>query len=245
MKELFQELGLSKNEAKLYEVLIHYGGSGVSTLALRAKIHRRNAYDAIQRLIDKGLAYEVFGGKEVIYQGVDPSKLLEIVREKESKLEKVMPDLLDAYMKHVQPQKAYIYKGLAGIKNYLKEALDSGEDIYSFGAKGAWFHPKISTFTEWFLKEAKAKKMKFHHIFDHEVKKEFSDLPKLVGGKSKFLPKKFSTNSTIDIFGDHVVTFTGLKLKKPADDVVIFVMVSRDLADSYRAWWKMQWELID
>lgn len=243
-ENILESLGLSKNEAKIYESLVTFGGSGVSTIAVRAKVHRRNAYDSLQRLIDKGLVYEVFGGSDVVYEAVAPSKLMEFIKEKEERLNQVLPDLLKQFTSHAVPQKAYIYKGVEGVKNYLKEALQSGEDMYSFAAKGAWFDPRLNSFTSWFLKEAKAKKMGFHHIFDHRVKKEFPELPKQVGKPYAFLPEKFATNSTIDIFGDHVVTYTNLEVKQLGDDLTIFVMVSKELAESYRTWWKLIWELL-
>lgn len=241
---LFQNLGLSLNEAQIYDALITYGGSSVSTISLRSKVHRRNAYDVLQRLVEKGLAYEVFGQKETIYEPVDPEKLMEFVKEKEMELEKAMPKLLKTYQSKKSVQRAYMYKGIEGVKNYLRMALKSGEDVYSLGAKGAWFDERLKTFNEWFIKEGKKKKIKYFHIFDHEVKKELSWLPKAVGKPYKFLPKDFSTNSCFDIFGDHVVTFTGLNLGRLDDDVTIFVMTSPELAEGYRTWWKMVWELL-
>lgn len=57
---ILEGLGLSPNEAKIYETLVLRGESSVSDIAVAAKIHRRNAYDAIERLIDKGLCFQFF-----------------------------------------------------------------------------------------------------------------------------------------------------------------------------------------
>lgn len=241
---LFEELGLSQNEAKIYNALITYGGSGVSTIALRSKVHRSNAYDALHRLIEKGLVYEVFGQRETTYEAVDPGKLLELFKEKERKLEGALPSLLQKFQKHRPPERAYIFKGPEGVKNYLREILKEGKDVYSFAAKGAWFDPRIESFTQWFLKEAKKKNIKYFHIFDHEVKEFLEKVPRAVGKPYKFLPKEYSTISCIDVFGDHVVTYTGLHLGKLDDDITVFVMVSPELAESYRTWWKMMWDLL-
>ncbi|MBM3231615.1 hypothetical protein FJZ28_04820, partial [Candidatus Peregrinibacteria bacterium] len=185
---------------------------------------------------------EVFIEKETIYEAVDPDKLMELVTEKQTKLQAVLPKLHSLYHKHLATERAYIFKGVEGVKNYLREALKVGEDIYSFAAKGAWFDPRLQPFTEGFLKEAKRRGIKYHHIFDHAVKDGLPEVPKAVGKPYKFLPKDFNTDSTMDIFGDHVVTFHGLELGKLRDDLTIFVMVSPGLADSYRAWWKCMWE---
>ncbi|MBI3619507.1 hypothetical protein HY213_05755 [Candidatus Peregrinibacteria bacterium] len=241
---LFEDLGLSMNEAKIYHALIVYGGSGVSTIALRSKVHRSNAYDALHRLIEKGLVYEVFGQRETLYEAVDPGKFLEFVEEKQSRLKAELPDLLATYRKHRAPERAYIFKGLEGMKNYLREALKVEEDMYEFGAKGGWFDPRLETFTTWFLAEARKKNIRFHHIFDWEVQEKAPHVPNIVGKPYKFAPKKYTSESAIEVFGDHVVTFTGLGFGTVADDLTIFVMVSPRLAESYRIWWQMMWDFL-
>lgn len=241
---LLTDLGFSPNEAKIYLALLTYGGSGVSTISLRSKVHRRSAYDAVHRLIEKGLAYEILQQGETAYEAVDPEKLMEFVKEREMKLSGELPELLSLHRVHRVPQRAYIYRGMEGMKNFLREALRVGEDMYEFGAKGGWFDPRLDVFARWFLRKARKKGMTFHHIFDHDVQFKAPHVPKAVGKPYKFAPKKYSTESAIEIFGDYVVTFTGLGFGKIEDDLTIFVIVSPQLAESYRVWWKMMWDLL-
>lgn len=241
--DILLELGLSPNEAKIYKALITYGSSGVSTISLRAKVHRRNAYDALQRLLHKGLVSEVYGRGETIFEAVEPGKLMELVHEKELKLESILPSLRKTYQEHRATEHAYIYKGVEGVKNYMKEALNVGEDMYILGAEGAWLDPRLETYTQWFLKEAKKKKMKIHALFEDDARK-IPDAPKLLSTRHKFFPPKYDTPSTMDIFGDFVVTYTGTFPGKLMDDVSIFVMRSPKLAESYRTWWKLVWDLL-
>ncbi len=58
----------------------------------------------------------------------------------------------------------------------------------------------------------------------------------------RVLPEKYSTNSAIHIFGDYVITYTGLEIGKINDEVVFFVLHSHDLAESYRTWFWYMWE---
>lgn len=241
---LLQDLGLSLNEAKIYEALLRYGGSGVSTIALRSKVHRRNVYDSLQRLVEKGLVYETFGGKETVFEAVDPGKLMEFVKEKEAHLQEAMPELLSIFRKHETSQQAYIFKGTEGMKNFLRQALRQGEDVYCFAAKGGWFDPRLKTFMDRFLVEARRKGMVLHHLFDHDVREKFPDLVRTVGMPYKFLPKNYSTDSAVDVCGDYVVTFTGLGLAKLDDDVTMFVVVSPRLAESHRRWFRLVWDLL-
>jgi sugar-specific transcriptional regulator TrmB len=241
--DLLQELGLSPNETKIYEALLTYGGSGVSTIAIRSKIHRRNVYDAIHRLLEKGLVCEVQGKGEIVYEPVEPSKLLEMAEEKVRKVEIVLPKMMSTFHAKKTPERSYVYKGIEGVKNYLRETLATGEDVFTFGGKGAWFDPKLQAYTATYLEEAKRRSMKIHVLFDHEAADDIPDIARRFS-RSKFLPEGYSTQSAIDVFGDNVVTFSQLNGPSWTEDVTVFVTVSPKLAEAYRTWWKLLWDLL-
>lgn len=241
-KEL-EELGLSPNEAKIYHALLVYGGAGVSTISIRAHVHRRNAYDALQRLLKKGLVFESYGQKETVFEAVEPNKLLELIREKELRLSSIMPSLQQMFQKHRPPELAYIFNGPEGVKNYLSEVLKTGKDMYILGAEGAWFDPLIAEHTAWFLREAKKKNIKIHAILDDDAK----DIPQtevLFAYQHKFLPPAYDTHATMDIFGDYIVSYTGTSPGKLRENATIFVIYSPELAESYRTWWRLIWDLL-
>lgn len=241
--EILQQLGLSPNEAKIYEALLDLKEAGVGEISSRAEIHRRNVYDAINRLIDKGLIFPILTKGENLYSPVDPDKLLELVKEKETILNKALPGLRQKYEQRVGSQEAYIYRGIEGFKNYMRDLLRVGEDAYFIGAKLGWFDPRLKTFREQFFKEVKRKKIKFYHIFDHEVKEKQAEEIKKLQENYRFLPKKYSTNSGIDIFGDYVVTFTGLHFKRLDDNGTLFVLRDKQLAESYKTWFQFMYDM--
>lgn len=239
---IFTEIGLSPNEAKMYETMLVEGEMTVGDVSLKSKIHRRNVYDAMNRLIEKGLVFQIMGRGENVYRPVDPSKLMELVDEKRMKLEGVMPRLETMFNARPEQEAAYIYKGVEGFMNYLRDILSVQEDVCFIGAKGAWFDPRLQIFLDRFLVDAKNRGVKYRHIFDYEVRNEASRVPKSVGKPYKFLPKKYSTPSMVDIFGDHVVSFTGAGLMEINDDITIFVIISKPMADSYRKWFQFMWD---
>ena len=240
---IFESLGLSPNEAKIYETLVEHGESSISEVATSAQIHRRNAYDAMQRLIDKGLCFQIFSSKENKYNAVDPDKLTELLQEKQAQLETILPELKKKFITREAPEEAYIYRGYEGQKNIWRDVLRIGQDSYFIGAKGGWFDPHLKSSMAGFFKEANRKKINFIQLFDNEMK-AMPDFPKSFPGKLqyRFLPKAYSTNSAIHIFGDYVVTYTGMGIKQLSKDVVFFVIHSKDLAESYRKWFWYMWE---
>lgn len=243
-QEIFESLGLSPNEAKIYEALVERGESSVSEVSVAAKIHRRNAYDAIERLIDKGLCFQIFSATENRYNAVDPDKLTELLNEKEEKLRAFLPTLKKKFSERLAPEEVYIYRGLEGQKNIFRDVLRVGKESYFIGAKGGWFDSRLQASRESFFKEANRKKIKFIQLFDHEVKAQIPDFPKHFSGilEYRFLPKEYSTNSAIHIFGDYVITHTGLSVRKIDENVVFFVIHSKNLAESYRKWFWYMWK---
>jgi sugar-specific transcriptional regulator TrmB len=208
--ELLQELGLSLNEARIYETLLDQKKATVGEISSKSKIHRRSIYDTINRLVDKGLVFPILSSRESQYCPVDPDKFLEILKEKELKFKKILPDLKERFVRKETEHEAYIYTGIEGIKNYMRDFLRLGEDLYTIGGNLCWQDPKIKTFTEQVLKEAKRKKINFHLIYQDIVKE--NGLKESFGDNDnyRFLPKNYDTNSGIDIFGNYIVSFSGI-----------------------------------
>jgi sugar-specific transcriptional regulator TrmB len=244
MLDFYESLGLSPNEAKIYEALVQHGESGMSEIAIHAKVHRRNAYDAIQRLINKGLCFEIISSKENKYNAVDPDKLVELLAEKQQQLQKNLPELKKKFVQRLAPEEAFIYRGLEGQKNIWRDILRVGQDSYVVGAKGGWFDPRLESNRIAFFKEANRKKLKFHQLFDYEMKTQKPGFAENFPAKLeyRYLPKDYSTNSLLHVFGDYVITYTGLTIGKISDDTVFFVIHSKDLAESYRKWFWYMWE---
>ena len=240
---IFESLGLSPNEGKIYETLLEIGESSISDIATRASIHRRNVYDAIQRLIDKGLVFQVASPSENSYNAVDPDKLMELMREKEESLSKVLPEMKKKFGNRVAPEEAYIYRGYEGQKNVWRDMLRIGKDIYIIGGKAQWFDPKLDAPRDAFYRETKRKKMLFHLLLDHELKERIPGFTDSYPGlqEHRYLPRETSTSSIILIFGDYVVSYAGVGILKMSDQTTFFVVHSKDLADGYRSWFNYMW----
>lgn len=243
---LAESLALSPNEAKIYETLVEQGELSISHIALAAGIHRRNAYDSIHRLLDKGLIFQILGSHENRFNAVDPDKLNELLQEKQSQLADILPTLKQKF--HHRPSKveAYIFKGYEGQKNVFREMLRVGQDVYNIGAKGQWFDPELNASREAFFREAKRKRMTFHLLFDDEIRTQWPEFAStyatLATLKYRYLPKNYSTNSVANIFGEYVVTYTGVTVGKMSDETIYFVLKSADLAASYHKWFEYMWE---
>ncbi|MBU0957513.1 MAG: hypothetical protein KKF56_01745 [Nanoarchaeota archaeon] len=244
-EELFRELGLSINEARVYEILLKSGEISVQTISNKSGVHRRNVYDSISKLIEKGLVSEVFIKSEKNFKATDPRRLLELLKEKQEKLNKVLPELQGKFHQDSEKEEAYFYRGIEGVKNYLQDILKTKETVYFIGAKAFWLDERLKHFLPQFQLKRKELGIKFMHLFDQEIKTRKPEILKITGKPYKFLPKKYSSQTAVDIFGPYVVTFVGAEIGKLQDEPLIFVMKSRKLADGYRKFFQFMWDNCD
>ena len=237
-----ETLGLSKNEARVYQVLVSSGELASGELATKSGIHRRNVYDALNRLTEKGLVVEILQRYEHLYQAVDPKKLSEFLDEQRAELESVLPSLRELYSKKRDEQEVFIYRGIEGWKNYMRDILRVGEDFYCCGGKGAWMDERLFKFFPRFSSETKRLGIGFYHLFDDEVRAENHPILKHVGEHYKFLPKEYSTPCSFDTFGNHVNIVSSIKLGGLERDFSFTVIVNEQLAQSFRTWFNFMYQ---
>ncbi len=240
--EIFQQLGLSKNEARIYETLVTEGELSAGQISVKSRVHRRNVYDSIHRLVEKGLVFEILQGTENHYQAVDPNKLMEFIEEKQQLLAGVMPTLQQLYRGVPRQQQVIIYRGIEGWKNYMRDIIRIGADFYCIAGKGAWMDPRLKSFFPRFVKEAARHKIKYYYLFDHEVKDSGLDIVRYIGENYRFLPVGYSTSTCIDIFGPHVNILSDLHLGKIGENFTLTVIVDQQIADAFRTWFKLLWD---
>lgn len=157
-------------------------------------------------------------------------------------IKEIIPEMRAKYKAVEKKEEARFFKGIEGFKIYLQAILDEGEDVFFIGAKAFWLDPRLKHYLQRFENERKKKGIKFFHIFDHEVKKEKPEILKFVGKPYKFFPPKYSSSTAIDIFGDYVVTFVGVKPGELEEEPLQFMLKSKELAEGYRNFFKFMWD---
>ena len=241
--EILQEIGLTPNEAKIYEALLTLKEGSIAQITKKIEIDRRNAYDAIQRLLTKGLIFQVLPKKTLVFSPVNPDKLTELIDEKREDLMEIMPNLKKTYKQKNIEQSVVIYKGVGGLKNYINLILSEEKDIYGIGSKGTWFDPRIHSFAIRAGKVLEEKKIESHLIYDEEMQK-YPEVMKIIKYPHKFLPKKYSSGSSIDIFGNYVAVYSGVNIKALDDDITIFITKDKTLAKDYKKWFDFMWDVL-
>ncbi len=241
MLETLQKLGLSKGEIKVYSAILNTGIAPVNKIHEQTGIERRNIYDILNKLIERGLITYMDENKRRSYQIAHPDKILQYIDEKKEELEqtkkevaKEIPSILEKFHQKSPEIKAEVYRGLEGMKAVWDDMLRS-KAIYWIGA-GRYMPKQYSHyFNQWNKKRAHLK-IKIYNLLRHELKKEVIPYPL---EQTKFLPEEFSGSPTvIGIYGNKVVNFLF------GENLFAFVIESKELAENYKRYHKYLWEKV-
>ena len=243
---LLEKLGLSPNEAKIYLSLIKTGERGASGISTQTGIHRRNVYDSLNRLLDKGLVQKSLNSKESKFAPVDPIKLKELLLEKSLELESELPGLIKEFALTRPEQQSFILRGTEGMRIIWDILLKEKQDIYSIGAKGQWFDPMLVDARKKFLENIAKNNITINLLRDYNFAQQEKDFlkkfqyPKI---QSRVLPQEYNTDSSINICGDYTVQYNSVTILRIPTDTIFYVIKDRDLAKSYHKWFQFMWDM--
>lgn len=231
-------LGFTEIEAKVYWELLGLGASPAGRLAKTAGVYRKNLYDALERLEEKGLVTFVTENKRRTFQAKSPKNLLRYVEEKEralgerkTELEGAIPALEKRVLSAQEEIEAEIYRGNEGIKTILRECLERREVLF-IGATGE-VEDRLPNFWPGYNKKREKLGCAWKLLLTYEARNR--KITKSRHYHYKVLPKTLSGPNVIYIYGDTVANV--LWLEKP----VAFVVRHKELAENYRKYFHYLW----
>lgn len=239
-QEILQKLGLTANESKVYEALLILGNANANKIAIEAKIQRRSVYDSINQLIEKGLCSEIIEEGVRRFSPINPEHLLDILKEKESILSQILPQMIERYKTSENIEKTIIYKGIESVKNFYWDMIKSGEDLWVIGGRGNWLDSRWKFFFPKMDKERLKKGIKYRHLFYFELKdpkyKDHEIIKILKNNKYRFLPKGFTSTCSIEIFGNRVASMYW------GEEPLVVVIISDKIAEGYKKYFEFMWK---
>lgn len=237
--EVLKKIGLSDGEIKVYIALLEIGATTINNIHEKVSIDRRNIYDILNKLIEKGLVSYIEENGKRTFKNTDPKKILSYIAEKKSELielekeaEKIIPLMQTLNNMEKEELFAEIFRGNEGLKASWNDMLNY-DAIYWIGS-GNYVPEKFPAFwKDWNARRAQ-KNIRSLHLFRHEKKREVNK--KLVK-EYKFLPKEFSGNATVTaIYGDKVSQMLFGK------NILVFVIKSKELAENYKKYHEYLWK---
>lgn len=235
-----QKIGLPKNEAKVYVALLKLGPASVGQITKISGIHRRNVYDALERLINKGFVSYVTKEKVKCFEAADPYLFLSILEREKEKLKNNKNDLSPLLSELLQIKKVsnskdnivVVYKGVNGIKAILEDVLNSKKENLVLGAHRP---PEVMrNYLERFHERRAKLGVKEKLLFNRNDIERAKGLSLQSFTKVKFLPKKSNGQTAINIYGDKVAILMW-------SDPVGILIKNADVANTFRKYFKLLW----
>jgi sugar-specific transcriptional regulator TrmB len=235
-EQALEEIGLSKNEAKVYLSLAVLGCTTAGKISKHSKVPRPNVYDALERLQQKGLVSSTMNEEKKHFQVSDPNVLMSIIREKKDMLNRLMPKLI-LNQQMAKGSELQIFEGIQAAQNMFYNFLEINQTLYVIGA------PKIAIdliqpFLESFHGKRAEKKMQMVLIYNSDSVERVKYINKnMPYTTAKVLEKQYDSPITTHICGDEVVFILW-----QANPLVIRIKRA-DLAKAYRGYFDILWSL--
>ena len=125
------ELGLTKNEIKVYLALLKGGKSQSGKIVKESKVSSGKIYESLHKLQEKGLIESTVENGIKRFMASNPESLLLYMNEKKSQienktkeLEKIIPQLKSQFSFNKIEEGVFLIKGFRGIKPIIYETLN-------------------------------------------------------------------------------------------------------------------------
>lgn len=237
---VLEELGLTKNEVKIYIALLELGTTSAGDLIKKVGMHRAAVYNLIDILIDKGLVSYVIKSNRKYFEAQDPDRLLEYVdskkqelEDKEINLKKLIPELKLRRKLSKEFQEGIIYKGKKGLKSIFEDVLKERKEWYVFGAAGR-FKELFNVYFKHFQDRRAELKIPLKIIYNESTRKLRRE-KELKLSEIRYLSEENITPSTTYIYSDKVVLIVW------SDDPMAFLIRSKEVANSYKIFFNLLW----
>jgi sugar-specific transcriptional regulator TrmB len=215
---LLQNPKLPKNESKVYLSLLKLGSSTAGKITKASGVHRRNVYDALERLIERGL---------VSYTTKEKIKYFDVTYP--------LPDFFQIRKIPNVESTAVIYKGVNGVKSIFEDILNSKKENLVLGAHRP--PENIKNYLDRFHKRRIKLKIKEKILFFNKSDvKRARKLSKLPFTKLKFLQNNSGSKVAINIYGNKVA----MLMRAESGG---FLIENEFVAKNFREYFNLLWEI--
>ena len=231
MHEKLLHIGLTKTEAKLYVMLLELSKAQAGILSRKTGIHRRSVYDALDRLIEKGLVSYIKENDKRYYLPTDPKRVQEIIDEQKNEISQIMPALQARFMEQAQKQETLFYRGLEGIKTIFEDQIRDGKDVYIIGASHQ-AKELLRFYLPHYTDKRIKKKIKLHALYAGE--RHSTAVP---WAQVRYLPASFASLVSTSIYGDKIAIVVWMH------DPVGILIKQPEVAKAFKNYFELLWKM--
>lgn len=231
-KDQIRLAGLTENEAIVYRALLELGPNHAGIISRKTGLHRRVVYDTTDMLIKKGLIGYILKNNKRLFSPSNPTRLLEIIKEKENRIQEIIPDMLDLFSKTKEKEETLFFKGKLGLKTVFEDQLQGkNKEVLIIGGS---VHASdiLQFYFKWYNQKRKEMKIKMKIIFNEKQKN------KIPFAEIRYLPKKYDSPLAINVYNDKVATIYWSK-----ENPFAVVIKNKEISQGYKNYFDLMWKL--
>jgi len=242
--KILEQIGLSKNEIKIYFALLELEQSSATPIVKKSGIPNSKVYPTLDKLIKRGLVSYVIKNNVKYFQASDPENLIDLLNEKEKQLsqqkkeiESLIPQIEHKRKLAKHKQEATIYEGFDGIKvafNNILNKVPINKEYYVFTLGEELGKSELKHFFRDYHKKRIQKRIKVKLIANQKIKTTFIKHHLYKNMKIKFSRLKLPTG--IFIYEDYVMTVVWI------GDPTAFVIKSKTNSEKYKEFFQEVWK---
>lgn len=229
--ELMSAAGLTLVESKIYAALIEMGKAQAGAISRKTGIHRRNVYDALERLIEKGLVSFMKENTKRLYMASEPKKIIDNIEAKKSAFMDIMPMLESKFNAVKKKQETQFYKGIEGIKAIFEDQIEAKKEIIAISPAN-FTQAALPYYIRHYTTKRVERKIKLKLIYTGGVKGKTIPLAEV-----RHLPKQYESPVSLNVYGGTVAIIVwGIE---PA----AIVIKNDDVAKAFRNYFGLMWAM--
>jgi HTH-type transcriptional regulator, sugar sensing transcriptional regulator len=232
--QILQTLGIKGTESKVYLALLETGKSLAGTIANRAHLHRRNTYDALEQLLQKGMVSYIISNNKKYWTAASPEKILTLLKENENLISSILPNLISTFNSTKPKQTVEISEGLGGMKTFFDDMANSKKEIIMLFATGNAYK-RLPLYMEGWDKKINTSKIKVKVLLNPDAYK--TPYKNYKYGEIKTLSRDFSTPTQIFIYGDKSAVAIW------SEEPIAILISSKEITEGFRKYFQFLWKI--
>ncbi len=233
VEKVLSNMGFSPNEIKVYLALNDHGSQKAGKISKLAEVDRSSCYNSLKSLIEKALVSYVLIGKVKWFQATGPKRLLDYIKEQESEVKEILPELSARHKANKIEGQVRLFKGIKGVKQIFRDMANSKKDNFVYGSEGQ-FSKKIPEFALQFMRMQRENNFKTKLIC-RKGRKEMED--------SRYSEHRFldvaESPAVTNIYGDKIAIVIWTDVPEA------IVIENKAAAKAFKSYFDVMWKMAD
>lgn len=233
VEEELRQLDFTDNEIKVYLTLLRVGRSKAGKLAKESSMERTSTYNALKRLVEKGLVASIIESNETVFSPAEPEKIIDMFKEKEERASMLIPKLKELKKFEREKENILKFRGYAGVKTVLNDVLNNckNNDEYLIMGTEGQLSNRMPVFSKIFVAKKDKKNLKAKIL----MKEGSEGKPQSKFTKTKFVPQEVVSPANVTIYKDKV----SIVLWSEIPEAII--IDNSDVAKTFKSYFEFMW----